>query len=78
MSAARILNHITCLISIDRENAGSSKGGIDLTDDGVVDESTQNPKSSAFAALGVDLADVGMEDEEDFGGLMVRVRLTKS
>ena len=63
--------HVYALI--EREKAGSSQAGIDLANSGadISEETAPRPKASAFAALGVDLADVGMEDEEDFGGLMV-------
>ena len=62
--------------TIHRENAGESVAGnpaeLSLGEAPEGSESaTQKSKSSSFDILGVDPADVGMEDEEDFGGLMV-------
>ena len=54
--------------SVAGNNAAISLGGSD--DEG---PSKNKAASSGFAALGIEPGDVGMEDEEDFGGLMVSI-----
>lgn len=73
---ASLLFICTLVHDVDRRSkAGGSIAGNSATASLNVSDDEGIPKKKGafdgFAALGINPSDVGMEDEEDFGGLMV-------